>query len=124
MESTILPSPLPLPDDLPFAFSLQALATHLQTIPDQRKRRGLRYPLPVVLTLAVVAKLAGYSRVEAMADWAKLRAAELARLFGLPRPTMPHPSSWSRILGQALDPLALEQALTRFFQAPSPDTPP
>ena len=124
MESTILPCPLPLPADVPFAFSLQALVTHLHAVPDRRKRRGRRYPLPVVLTLAVVAKLAGYTRIEAIADWARLRAADLARLFALPRPTMPHPSTWSRILGDALEPLALEQALTSFFQTPPRDTPP
>lgn len=123
MESTIVPGLLPLPTDLPFAFSLHALATHLQAVPDRRKRRGRRYPLSVLLTLAILAKLAGYSRIEAIADWAKLRAVELAHLFALPRPTMPHPSTWSRVLGTALDPVALEQALTRFFQAPPADRP-
>ena len=124
MHSTTLPCPFQLPTDVPFAFSLHALATHLQTVPDQRKRRGRRYPLPPLLTLAVVAKLAGHSRLEALADWAKLRAADLARLFGLTRTTMPHQSTWSRILGQGVDPDALEQALTTFFQAPpAEDTP-
>jgi predicted transposase YbfD/YdcC len=121
VASPILPCPLQLPTDLPYAFSLQAVAAQLQTVPDRRKRRGRRYPLPPLLTLAVVAKLAGHSRVEALADWAKLRAADLARLFGLKRASMPHPSTWSRILGQAVDPVALEQALTTFFQTPSPD---
>src|SRR5215210_4832512 len=120
MHSTTWPCPFQLPADVPFAFSLQALAAHLQTVPDQRKRRGRRYPLPPLLTLAVVAKLAGHSRLEALADWAKLRAADLARRFGLKRTTMPHQSTWSRILGQAVDPVALEQALTTFFQAPAP----
>ncbi len=117
MDSTTLLEGIQLPTDLPFACSLQALAAHLQTVPDRRKRRGRRYPLPPLLTLAVVAKLAGHSRLEALADWAKLRAADLARLFGLSRTTMPHHSTWSRILGQAVDPVALEQALTTFFQA-------
>jgi predicted transposase YbfD/YdcC len=123
MHSTTLPFAVPLPSDLPFAFSLHALAAHLQTVPDRRKHRGLRYPLPVLLTLAVVAKLAGHSRVEAIADWAKLRAPDLVRLFGLKHATMPHPSTWSRVLGQAVDPDALEQALTTFFQTLPTDTP-
>ena len=124
MHSTTLPCPFQLPTDVPFAFSLHALATHLQTVPDQRKRRGRRYPLPPLLTLAVLAKLAGHSRLEALADWAKLRAADLARLFGLTRATMPHQSTWSRILGQAVDPDALEQARTTCFQAPPADDAP
>jgi predicted transposase YbfD/YdcC len=36
---------------------------------------------------------------------------------------MPHPSTWSRILGHAVDPAALEKALTSFFQ-PAPQTEP
>jgi predicted transposase YbfD/YdcC len=124
MHSTISLPTLSLPSDVPFAFSLQALAAHLASVPDHRHARGKRYPLPVVLTLAVIAKLAGQSRLKALAQSAKLRASDLAPLFGLSRPSMPHPSTWSRILGQALDPLALEQALTSFFQpAPDPEVP-
>jgi SnoaL-like polyketide cyclase len=59
MHSPTLPFTVPLPADLPFAFSLTALAVHLQTVSDRRKRRGLRYPLPVLLTLAVLAFPAG-----------------------------------------------------------------
>ena len=124
MHATIVPGSFHLPTEVPFAFILTALATHLQTVPDRRKRRGRRYPLAPLLALAVVAKLAGHSRVEALAAWARRRAADLARLFGLKRTSMPHPSTWSRILGQAVDPLALEQALTTFFQAPATETPP
>src|SRR3712207_6478779 len=120
MHSTILPFALPLPNDLPFAFSLHALAAHLQAVPDRRQRRGRRYPLPPLLTLAVLAKLAGHSRLEALAEWAKLRATDLARLFGLKHATMPHQSTWSRILGHAVDPAALEAALRTFFQEHAP----
>ena len=118
MDSTTRPFAVPLPPDLPFAFSLQALAAHLQTVPDRRKRRGRRYPLPVLLALAVLAKLAGQGRLEPLAHWARLRAADLARLFGLKRPQMPHQSTWSRVLGTAVDPDAVEAALRTFFQPP------
>jgi len=75
----------------------------------------VRYPLAVLLTLAVLARLSGHTRLEPMADWARLRAAELARLFGLKRLTMPHQSTWSRVLGQAVDVEQLEQVLGQFF---------
>lgn len=117
MHSTTLPFAVPLPPDMPFAFSLQALATHLQSVPDRRKPRGLRYPLPVLLSLAVLAKLAGQTRLEPIAHWAQLRAADLAALFGLARPHMPHQSTWSRVLGQAVAPADVEQALSSFFQS-------
>jgi len=115
MHSTTLPFAVPLPDDLPFAFSLHALAHHLQTVPDRRKPRGIRYPLPVLLSLAVLAKLAGQTRLHPLARWAQLRASDLAPLFGLDRPRMPHSSTWSRVLGDAVDPNDVEHALATFF---------
>src|SRR5919199_2410266 len=123
MPSTTLPFTVPLPADLPFAFSLTALAGHLQTVTDRRKRRGRRYPLPALLTLAVLAKCAGHSRLDSLAHWARLRARDLAHLLGLKRPTMPHPSTWSRVLGAAVDPREVEQALRTFFQPPTPAAP-
>ena len=124
MHSTTAVPTLSLPTDVPFAFSLQDLATHLAAVPDRRHARGKRYPLPPLLALAVIAKLAGHSRLKALAHWAKLRAADLTALFGLARTSMPHPTTWSRILGEAVDPLALEQALTAFFQPAPANTPP
>jgi predicted transposase YbfD/YdcC len=116
MHSTTIPFAVQLPDDVPFAFSVQALAERLASLTDKRKARGLRYPLAVLLTIAVLAKLSGHSRLEPLADWARLRAAELARLFGLKRSSMPHQSTWSRVLGQALDVDQLEQVLGQFFR--------
>ncbi len=117
MQSTTAPFAVPLPADVPFAFSLHALAAHLTTLVDQRKPRGIRYPLVPLLTIAILAKLSGHSRVEAIADWAHLRAAELAHLFGLPRMTMPHARTWGRILAHAVDPTALAITLGQFFHA-------
>lgn len=116
MHSTTLPFTLQLSADVPFAFDVQALAAALDPLPDLRDPRGVRYPLAPMLALAVCAKLAGHSRVEALADWARLRAPALAALFGLTRTTMPHPTTWSRLLGQAVDVHALEQRLGQFFR--------
>lgn len=116
MDSTTIPFTLQLPSDLPFAFSLQALAERLQTLNDQRKARGVRYPLDVLLLVAVLAKLSGHSRLEPLADWARIRAAELAPFLGLKRPTMPHQSTWSRVFGHAVDVTELEGVLGQFFQ--------
>jgi len=116
MDSTTLPFTIQLPDDLPFAFSLQALVERLQTLTDKRDPRGIRYPLDVLLLVAVLAKLSGSSRLEPLADWARLRAAELAPLLGLKRPTMPHQRTWSRVFGAAVDVDQLEQVVREFFQ--------
>lgn len=116
MYSSTLPFTLQLPTDVPFAFDLHALTATLATLPDRRARRGVRYPLAPLLALVVCAKLAGHSRLQALAQWAQLRAADLATLFGFPRATRPHASTWSRILGHAVDVDALEQRLSMFFQ--------
>lgn len=68
----------PRGSDQTITIDLAALLTQFQTVPDQRKRRGVRYPLAVLLTIAVLAKLCGDSQVHALADWAHARAAELA----------------------------------------------
>jgi hypothetical protein len=83
----------PRGSDQAVTIDLTALLTQLQTVPDQRKRRGVRYPEAVLLTIAVLAKLCADSRLHALADWAHARAAELAAVFGLVRPCMPHPTT-------------------------------
>ena len=51
MHSTTIPFELQLSDDLPFVFSVQALAHRPEELTDRRKPRGVRYPLPILLTL-------------------------------------------------------------------------
>lgn len=115
MELSTIPFRIQLPDEVPFAFMLEQLAAEFVDLVDQRKPQGLRYPLPVLLTIAVLGKLAGQSRLEALADWAKQRAAQLAQLFGLKRPCMPHQSTWSRVLS-TLDVEAFDARVTHFFR--------
>lgn len=115
MKCTMLPLDVQLPDE-PFAFSLQALVKRLHTIPDLRARRGVRYPLPLVLTVAVLAKLAGHGKLRAVSDWAGLRCQQLCPLIGFERGTMPHPTTWSRIFSKALDPQTLDCVVAQFFE--------
>ena len=44
MHAPTDPFVVPLPADLPYAFGLQALTTHLTTLVDQHKPRGIRSP--------------------------------------------------------------------------------
>src|SRR5882724_1933986 len=108
----------PRGSDQAITIDLSALLTLLQTVPDQRKRRGVRYPLAVLLAIAVLAKLCGDSQVHALADWAHARAAALAAVFGLSRPCMPHPTTWTRVLGNAVAAAAIETALQPLLQPP------
>jgi hypothetical protein len=114
----------PRGSDQTLTIDLSALLTQLQTVPDQRKRRGVRYPLAVLLAIAVLAKLCGESQIHALADWAHARAAELAAVFGLSRPRMPHPTTWTRVLGSAVAAAAIETALQPLLaSSDSPEVP-
>jgi predicted transposase YbfD/YdcC len=74
--------------------------------------------LAALLMIGVLAKLAGQDSSRALAQWAKLRQQELSELFQLQRQTMPHSSTWSRVLGQAVSPEELEHAMSQMFKLP------
>ena len=114
MKDTTIAASLRLPKEA-LLFDLDALYACLQTIPDHRHRRGVRYPLASLLMIGVLAKLAGQDSSRGMAHWAKLRTQELSQLFHLKREQMPHYSTWSRILGHGVEPHEVEQVVGRFF---------
>ncbi len=113
----------PLGQNQSVTINVSALREHLALVPDQRKPRGVRYPLAVLLVIAVLAKLCGQSQVHALAHWAQERAPELATLFGLTRPRMPHPTTWTRILGHRVAADAIEDALRPVLVPPSAHVP-
>jgi len=96
-------------------FEVNSLYEALLKVKDKRKARGKRYGLAVVLTLRVLAKLAGEDEPEGMAEWVKHRAAQLRASLGLSRASMPHAVTYRRILGQAIDIHEVEQVLGAFF---------
>ena len=83
---------------------------------DQRSARGIRYPLPVALTLILLAKLAGQDTALGIASWLRHRASLLAQALRLTRPTMPHRTTISRILGQAIPVEEFERQIGSFFE--------
>ncbi len=116
MQSTTSALTVSLPS-VPFLFSPTSLYARLLTLTDQRDPRGIRYPLAVLLTIADLAKLAEQDSPRAIADWARLRAPTLADLFGLDRPTMPHPTTWNRVFGAAIDPQQFARVVADFLTA-------
>lgn len=113
MKDTTLSVSLQLPNEA-MLFDLDVLYACLQTIPDHRDRRGVRYRLASLLMIGVLAKLAGQDSSRGIAHWAKLRTHELSQLFHK-RECMPHYSTWSRVLGQGVEPNEVEQIVGRFF---------
>jgi hypothetical protein len=114
MHITTLFSRLALPNKA-LLFELETLYSCLHQVKDRRKRRGVRYPLAEILLIGLLAKLAGQTSSRAIAEWAQVRHRALSRLFGLRNHSMPHSSTWSRILALAAAPDEVEQIISRFF---------
>ena len=98
-----------------YVFSLESLYARLCRLTDQRKRRGVRYPLAFVLTVMTLAKLAGADQPQAIAEWVAERAALFAKTFELKRLTMPHHNTYRRIMRQAVRPADWEQVVADFL---------
>lgn len=102
-----------------FVFDVGSLCAHFNRLQDGRHRRGKRYSLVVMLMLMVLAKLSGHDTPEAMADWARLRAAGLAEMLKLKRTRMPHAVTYERVLGKAIQPEQFEREMKAFFASQS-----
>jgi len=98
-----------------FVFDLSGLYAHLERLTDGRDRRGVRYQLADVLSLIILAKLGGEDEARGIADWLSHRATLLVKALKLPRSSMPHAITISRVLGQAVEAEELEQVLQRYF---------
>jgi predicted transposase YbfD/YdcC len=98
-----------------YVYDLNSLYAHYEELTDQRKARGVRYPLPDALTLITLAKLGGEDGPTGMAQWLAERAEPLVEALGLERETMPHRVTMSRIMGQAVQVEELERVLQDYF---------
>jgi hypothetical protein len=92
-----------------------SLVGFLATIPDPRKPRGRIHPLTAVLSLAVVAMLAGMKSLEAIAQFGRDHGAGLAHALGFRRKKTPAKSTFSEIF-RAIDLDAFEAALRAWVQ--------
>jgi len=94
-------------------FDVGSLYAEFCQLHDPRKARGKRYQLETVLTLLVLAKLCGEDKPSGIAEWAKHRLEWLCAVLKLERKSMPHRSSYERILEQVVSWEELEQLVSR-----------
>src|SRR5438045_4972527 len=85
-----------------------------EQVKDGRKKRGVRYPLAVVLTLIVLAKLAGETSLSGVAQWVRERKEYLAQALQLPSTRFPCVATSSNILRQ-VDAEELTSVVYHFF---------
>jgi predicted transposase YbfD/YdcC len=98
-----------------FVFDVGSLYDHLSQLEDRRNPRGKRYQLVVVLVLVILGKLAGEDTPSGIAEWARLRTESLVTALGLSRAAMPCYTTYSRVLGQAVDIDEFEAVVGAFF---------
>jgi len=96
-------------------FDMGSLYAHLQTLSDKRNPKGLRYQLATILVLMVMAKLCGEDNPSGIAEWAQYRTELLAGLLHLERKTMPHHSTYRRILADVIEVEELEQISSQYL---------
>jgi len=75
-----------------------SLYEHFTKVKDKRKKRGLRYKLPTLLLLIVLAKICGEDKPYGIADWVQCRKEMLLDVLQLKYPRMPDHSTYERIL--------------------------
>src|SRR5712691_10236028 len=56
-----------------------------EQVADGRKKKGKRYPLPLLLTLLLLGKLAGETTVNGIVDWIRERQADLRCQLNWPK---------------------------------------
>ncbi len=97
MDSTTSNAPL---QALEYGEEIDALSLYraLEQISDQRHKRGVRYPLAVILSLVVLGKLAGMTSLAGIAEWVHLRADWLKAVLPLPHASRPCASTSGTVL--------------------------
>lgn len=95
-----------------------SLIAAFASVPDPRRRQGVRFDLAAILALAVAAMLSNHLSILAIAEWGRAQSPNLLRTLGFKNGITPHQATIQRIFGK-LDRNALSTALERHFGASS-----
>jgi len=97
-------------------FDLGSLYEYFTKVEDPRAERGKQYPLPILLTLLVLAKLGGEDRPSGISDWVMLRKELLMELQVLERPKTPCHMTYRRVLQDIVSAEELEVLIAHYHQ--------
>lgn len=92
----------------------QTLYDALSQVSDRRKRRGKRYEAALVLTLMLLAKMSGQSKMSGIAQWARLRIEWVREHLPLTRESLPCGNTYHNVCDH-IDLNELNQRLADFF---------
>lgn len=110
MDYITLASEIELPPSLE-EVDAHSMYAAFEQITDGRCKRGIRYPVALIVTLIVLAKLTGEPKLSGVSQWARLRGAWLNEVLHLQRTEWPAASTYTYVL-ERLD----AQEVTRVVQ--------
>jgi predicted transposase YbfD/YdcC len=84
-----------------------------EQLPDERRSRGKRYNLALILSLLTMGKLAGMTTLTAIAEWVRWRADWLHQVLPGTRATFPCVATYSTVL-QTVEAQQVVQAIAHF----------
>ena len=67
------------------AISPASFYREFEKVKDRRGKKGRRFPLPFVLTLLMLGKMAGQKKISGIVDWVKEREIPLRKLLKWPK---------------------------------------
>ncbi len=82
----------------------------MMDLTDTRGKKGKRYSLALVLTFVLLAKMAGETTLQAIADWIAYRGSWLQHVLPETRATFPCVATYSNVL-RSVDPAQITQVL-------------
>ena len=100
--------------DLPVEEDALSVYRAFEQVQDGRHKRGVRYSVALILTLIVLAKLAGMTTPRAIAEWVRLRAGRLRKVLPVTRKNFPCAATYSNVL-QTLDAEQVNEVVTQLL---------
>jgi hypothetical protein len=98
-----------------FIFNIGSIYSQFQSLTDKHKRRGIRYSLTLILVIIFLVKTCGENHPYGIAEWAKQQSGLLVDLLKLQWKTMPHDSTYRRILADIVNVEELEQVSSKYL---------
>lgn len=96
-------------------FNVADLTAQLKHLTDTRKKRGKIYPLDMILTMVILAKLSGEDKPSGIAEWIRLRRDSFVALFNFKHPRMPCLNIIRWVLQKIVSLEELEKILNRYL---------
>ena len=97
------------------AFNLTDLAARLDRLTDTRAKRGKIYPLGMLLTMIILAKLAGEDKPSGIVEWIRLRGAAFIVIFNCIHQRLPCLNTIRWVLQEVISLEELEKILGTYL---------